>query len=189
MKVELELRLSLAKQQWERINSGRQTNARGFTLVELMVTIAIAAILTALAVPTFTRFIRQGQYTSAANELVTGFNYARNEAIQRQRPVSVAAKTGGWVNGWQAFLDTNRNAAFDGADVVLREGNAITGIDVVGVIVGVAFDQNGRRSNVPATAFISLEVSKTGGPADLVRRVCVARNGRISTVNGATACV
>ncbi len=160
----------------------------GFTMIELMITIAIATILIALAVPNFTRFIRQGQYTSAGNELVTGFNYARNEAINRQRSVAVAAIGGTWVNGWRAFLDTNRNAVFDGTDVVLRQGNPIAGINITSTFTVAAFDQNGRRSNDTA-AFLGFEVSKSGGPTDLVRRVCVARNGRISTVIGGGACV
>ena len=118
----------------------------GFTMIELMITIAIATILLALAIPNFTRFIRQSQYTSAGNELVTGFNYARNEAINRQRAVAIAANGGAWINGWQAFLDTNRNAVFDGTDVVLRQGNAITGIDITSSFTAAAFDQNGRRT-------------------------------------------
>ncbi len=160
----------------------------GFTMIELMITIAIATILLALAIPNLTRFIRQSQYTSAGNELVTGFNYARNEAINRQRAVAIAANGGAWINGWQAFLDTNRNAVFDGTDVVLRQGNAITGIDITSSFTAAAFDQNGRRTNNTA-AFLDFEVSKAGGPTDLVRRVCVARNGRISTVIGGGACV
>jgi len=162
--------------------------ALGFTMIELMITIAIATILLALAVPNFTRFIRQGQYTSAANELVTGFNYARNEAINRQRSVAVAANGGVWVNGWPAFLDTNRDGVFDsGTDVLLREGNAITGMDIVSSFGVAAFDQNGRRTNETAP-FLDFEASKSGGPVDLVRRVCVARSGRIFTVRGGGAC-
>ena len=161
----------------------------GFTMIELMITIAIATILLVLAIPNFTRLIRQSQYTSAGNELVTGFNYARNEAINRQRAVAVTANAGGWINGWQAFLDNNRNAVFDtGTDVVLRQGNPITGIDITSTFTVAAFDQNGRRTNNTA-AFLGFEVSKSGGPTDLVRRVCVARNGRISTVIGGGACV
>ena len=161
----------------------------GFTMIELIITIAIAAILLALAIPNFTRLIRQSQYTSAGNELVTGFNYARNEAINRQRAVAVAANGGVWINGWQAFLDNNRNAVFDtGLDVVLRQGNPITGIDITSTFTVAAFDQNGRRTN-NAAAFLGFEVSKSGGPTDLARRVCVARNGRISTVIGGGPCV
>ena len=170
-------------------NIPRRQNRLGFTLLELLITIVIAVLLIALAVPSLTRFVRQGQYTSAGNELITGFNYARNEAINRQRAVAVAANSGGWVNGWQAFLDVNRNAVFDnGTDVLLRNGNPITGIDIVSSFTSAAFDQNGRRTNETA-AFLAFEVSKSGGPADLVRRICVARNGRIFTVFGAVACV
>ena len=55
----------------------------GFTLMELMVTIAIAAILVGIAIPSFTSIIVSNRLTTSANELVTALNLARSEAVKR----------------------------------------------------------------------------------------------------------
>lgn len=55
----------------------------GFTLVELMVTIAIAAILLGVGVPSFRTVIENNRIAAASNDVVTGLQYARSEAIRR----------------------------------------------------------------------------------------------------------
>jgi type IV fimbrial biogenesis protein FimT len=58
-------------------------HARGFTLVELMVTLGVIAILTVIAVPNFNSMINSNRLTTAANEIVGALNTARMEAIKR----------------------------------------------------------------------------------------------------------
>ena len=100
----------------------RQT---GFTLLELMVVVGIAALLLGLGIPALGDFIRNSRLTSAANDLLVDLNLARNEAVKRRRPVTVCATStpeaatpncdGG--RGWVVFEDDNGNASFDaGAD-------------------------------------------------------------------------
>lgn len=60
---------------------------RGFTLVELMVTVAVAAILIAIAVPSFSRMIASNRLSTAADEIVGAINTARQEAIKRNADV------------------------------------------------------------------------------------------------------
>lgn len=63
--------------------AGAPHRARGFTLVELMVTVAVAAVLLMIAVPSFRHMLATNQLNTVANELVGGLSEARMEAIQR----------------------------------------------------------------------------------------------------------
>lgn len=72
----------------------------GFTLTELVVTLAIAGILATLAVPSFNNVIATEHAKAAAAELYTAFFTARAEAIRLDQQVVTSAATGGWNNGW-----------------------------------------------------------------------------------------
>jgi type IV fimbrial biogenesis protein FimT len=88
---------------------------RGFTLVELMMTLVIASIVLTLAVPSFRDLIQNNRITGQVNEMVTAFNLARMEAIRRGSPVSVCASAdqagcsgaNNWATGWIVFADAN----------------------------------------------------------------------------------
>ncbi|HEY0661789.1 MAG TPA: GspH/FimT family pseudopilin [Lysobacter sp.] len=89
-------------------------SSRGFTLVELMVTLAVAAILLALATPSLAELLRRNRIAAANNELVTALNVARAEALRRGRPVTVCASADqrscaastNWATGWVVFEDS-----------------------------------------------------------------------------------
>ena len=85
--------------------------AFGFTLIELMVTIAIAAILLTVAVPSFTTYLRNAELTSASNNLIATINTARGEAMKRNRRTMVVPTSNGtdWTTGWVVFVDLNGN--------------------------------------------------------------------------------
>ena len=74
--------------------------AGGFTLTELVVTIAIASVLTTLAVPSFNYVIATEHAKAAASELYTSLFTARSEAIRLDQQVKVSQGTGGWQYGW-----------------------------------------------------------------------------------------
>lgn len=97
----------------------RQT---GMTLVELLVTLSIAAILTSFAVPSIQSLLESNRLTAANNQLVTAINYARSEAVKRNHHVAMCvrnsdgtgcASSGGFENGWLIFVDCNKNSAVD----------------------------------------------------------------------------
>lgn len=67
---------------------------RGFTLVELMITIAVAAILLAIAIPGFRDLILRNELTTATNDWVAAVNLARSEAVRRGVPVVVCGQRG-----------------------------------------------------------------------------------------------
>ena len=85
----------------------------GFTLIELMVTLAMVAILMTVAVPSFTTFQRNAELTSFSNSLLSGINAARGEAMKRGRNAMVVPKDGDWNKGWTVFVDVNRDGVYD----------------------------------------------------------------------------
>lgn len=95
----------------ERCISAQGFRAAGFTLMELLIAIAMLAILTTLAVPAFTQFIQNNRLSAQANEMVAAMQFARSEALRRGRPVQVcsssdgAACNGNWNEGWIAVVD------------------------------------------------------------------------------------
>ncbi len=98
---------------------------KGFTLLELMVTVAIAGILVGVAIPSFTSIIASTRLTTAANELVTALNLARSEAVKRGIQVTVTRKGSTlylWESGWDVFVDSDSSNAFnDDGDATLCE--------------------------------------------------------------------
>lgn len=76
-------------------NTARRTVENGFTLVELLVTISVVAILATVAVPSFNATIRSNRVVGAANELLTMLHYARSEAIRSNALVILCASTDG----------------------------------------------------------------------------------------------
>jgi len=104
-------------------------NQKAFTLIELMVTVSILAIVMALAIPSFKSSVANNRSSGAGGELVTALNFTRTEAIKRGSYVSICASNNGtsclaagnWDKGWLVFVDTatSDNAAV-GVGTVIR---------------------------------------------------------------------
>lgn len=73
-------------------------SVRGLTLIELMITIAVLAVGLSLATPSFTLQISNYRVRAAAESMLNGLNYARTEAVRRNRPVSFTLSASG--SGW-----------------------------------------------------------------------------------------
>lgn len=105
---------------------------RGFTLIELMVTISVLAIVLAIAVPSFQDMVRRNRLTSETNNLVSALAIARSEAIKRGSVVTVCktsnpdtasptcATGANWVDGWVVFTDGGTRGTIDGTDIRLK---------------------------------------------------------------------
>ncbi len=110
------------------MKSQRQT---GFTIVELLITLFVASILLAIAVPSYQTLIRNNRLTSQINTFVTSLQYARTEAIRRNAMVSIGAQNAAnnaneWGPGWRVWVDTNRNGVEDGGELALKVETALT---------------------------------------------------------------
>ena len=89
----------------------------GFTIVELMVTISIAAILMAVAAPNYTTFIRNSQLSDAVGEFMTAANAARGNAIKQGINTYLVPATGtDWSTGWYVFADGNWDGVYTASD-------------------------------------------------------------------------
>jgi type IV fimbrial biogenesis protein FimT len=94
----------------------------GFTIIELMVIVAIAAILLTLGLPSYQLMLRNNCMTSTSTGLVTSLQLARSEAIKRRANVSVVAgqpgagpgpATNEWGGGWYVWFDSNSDGNYD----------------------------------------------------------------------------
>ena len=92
----------------------------GFTLIELMVTVALAAIILTQAVPSFNALVQNNRLISQKNEFISTLNLARSEALKRGTRVTVCASsdqktcdTTDWEKGWIVFSDRNADAVLD----------------------------------------------------------------------------
>ena len=124
----------------------------GFTLIELMISIAVAAILFGIAVPQFSAVTQNARMTSARNGLFTAMQLARTEAITRGVHVVVCASSDGegcgasWSGGSIVFVDTNRNRHRESTERLLTQfsPDAFKNLDVKGGRRLTSFGPDGR---------------------------------------------
>lgn len=98
---------------------------KGFTIVELMIAIAVLGLLLGLGIPSFQSTIQNNRMTSSINELVTSLNQARSEAVKQNLPVRICASDDGtscgdnsvnWEDGWIVFVDRDDDGVIDDGD-------------------------------------------------------------------------
>lgn len=106
--------------------------ASGFTLLELLVTMAVAGILVSIAAPSFQNIMQQSSQDSRVTELNGMLNFARSEAIKRSSRVSVCARDSDticgtdWNNGWLVFLDNGEDAGVvEALEPILKTSKAL----------------------------------------------------------------
>tara|TARA_R110002049_G_scaffold252264_1_gene427132 strand:+ start:267129 stop:267677 length:549 start_codon:yes stop_codon:yes gene_type:complete len=90
----------------------------GFTVIELMLTIAVAGVILSLGVPSFIGLVERNQLTSGINEFISSMSLARSEAIKRNQRVSICPSSNGetcagnqYENGWIIYVDRNSNGS------------------------------------------------------------------------------
>jgi type IV fimbrial biogenesis protein FimT len=168
----------------------------GFTLLELMVVLAIAGVLFAVGIPAMGNFVRNSRITSAANDVMAALHFTRSEAIKRRLPVTLCTSTNNvtdvnptcaasaLLTGWIVFVDTNQSGQRDAGEAVLLQHEAmndqitarssITPLRVTYLLNGFALNPNAarlvlcdQRGNQP-----------TGGELSSARGILVSVTGR-----------
>src|SRR5215470_11999907 len=100
----------------------------GFTFVELMVVITIAAMLIAIGVPSYRYVTNSNRMSAEVNALLGDMQFARSEALREGRTVSICISANGtscssaytWQSGWVVFSDLNNDGAIGANDPILR---------------------------------------------------------------------
>ncbi len=157
----------------------RNTVSRGFTLSELMLTIAVAGILAAVAIPNMRDFIRNNRLTAGANDLLRSMQLARSEAIKQRMNVVVCASADPQSDtpacgddtsfaGWIVFADENSNWEFEATERILERHPLLDST------ISVVHDEDGIVSYGPSG------FANTAGAKTPTRNVvmCDARGNR-----------
>ena len=112
------------------------TKNHGFTLIELMAVLTLAAIILTIGVPSFQEIIRNNRFATQANTLISSINLARSEAVKRGTRVTLCkssdgqscATNDGYEQGWIVFTDVDDSASFDsGTEEIIRVVGSLSG--------------------------------------------------------------
>jgi type IV fimbrial biogenesis protein FimT len=106
----------------------KNTKQSGVTLVEMMITLAVMAILLAIAIPAFESLIASTRLSTSTNDLLAAIAQSRSEAIRRGQRVVLCIQdpanagqcinNGGWEQGWMAFIDADRDGIPDPGEAI-----------------------------------------------------------------------
>ena len=151
----------------------------GFTLVELLVVIVIAAILASLAVPSLRNTVQTNRLDTASNQFAAMLSLARSEAVKQGAAISVSPLPAGngvnWTGGWTVCCAPGTTGT---GNVPVQSGNALASpMTSYGDTAGLVFNATGRLANttVPANFIFCID----GTDATRARGVTVSLSGRV----------
>lgn len=170
-----------------RLRIGVMNVKNGFTLVEMLITLVVAAILIGLAVPGYFNLVQNNHVIATVNKLSASLNYARMEAIKRGEQVSVCSAASSalnscgtaaqWGQGWVVFVDENDNNSIDAGDTLIRVNEQLpNGVTITSASAIVSYDGAGFLS----TNATNFNISASGCTGDSGRALAIAGSGRLS---------
>lgn len=156
-------------------------NHEGFTLIELMVVIAVLVIFVMIALPSFSVLMSKNRTTSAANELLYSLQIARSEAVKRNIAVSLCPSKnqttcsgdGNWHLGWIIFIDVNENGVMSSGDTIIKAQGAL---DSSLTFIGPTSVQYATGGYLQSVTLTSIKASVSGSTED--RWVCITAIGK-----------
>jgi len=166
----------------------RSLGTGGFSMVELIVVLAVIGILLSIAVPPFRDFLRNNQLASISHEFVASTNLARSEAVRRGGRVTLCrsatgaacAGSGNWDQGWIVFADPDNDATVDAGEEVLQVHRAVQGgstlVGNINVVSRITFDAQGRPGQAG-----TVTLCNTGEGVDII----LSPMGRLRTAEAA----
>lgn len=181
---------------------------RGFTLIELMITVAIAAVLMKLAAPNFTSALNGNRLAGASGELVGALQLARTEAVRANGRAVLCRSANGsdcdtsdnnvWA-GWIVFVDTDGDGVRDNGEAVVKAGSfdapvtvrSSAAITALGQAITFRGDGLARASDgrtlLAATLLVCIASTQ---PAENLRSISLASGSRTAVTrgNGGGAC-
>ena len=120
----------------------------GYTMMELVMVMAIVAILASIAIPSFQYVTSSNRLSSEVNGLLGDMQFARSEAVKEGQTVTICSSVDGatcaaspdWQHGWIVFLDTNNDQQVETGEAVIRIQPAFSGTDtfISGAVSGTA---------------------------------------------------
>ena len=173
---------------------GRLRVLSGFTLIELMVTVAVASILAVVAVPAMAGLINANRINSASDNLTAALQLARSEAIRRGTSVTVCASADGQAcantASWDRWIVRGRdNVASEGGTEeidIMRDETPAGRVELQGPAGGIVFRSSGLLDSEEQLVVCM----PTSRPADNQRQITVMLSGghRTTKANGGGAC-
>lgn len=162
-------------------------NRSGFTLVELLIAIAIGAILLTIAIPGYQAFIQNNKIASATNKLSASINLARMEAVKRGVKVSVCPSANSsfsacgdntqWSQGWIVYVDSDNNNAIETESDLVKIAQPISNDATINSSSAI-ISYDGTGFLMAGTTSFSLTAN--GCTGNNARTINLAASGRVS---------
>ncbi|MGE8397721.1 MAG: GspH/FimT family pseudopilin [Comamonas sp.] len=169
-----------------------RTLISGFTLIEMLVTLAVLAILGTLAAPSFVSQRRNAELTSVTNEFVAAIYAVRSEAMKRNMNGLLIPKIAntGWTSGWIGFVDADFSGTYNEGDTLVIERGAVDSsiqISATGTASGntayLLYNGSGfvkQKDNSLGGSTVELQRTDNA-MAQYTRRIMIAKTGRVRT--------